>query len=67
VRERDAASLDADERHFRQIGIRLDDLVRDPRQRPAQGVCIEENRSRRDLHRAHEACKVDSLQAGSFI
>ena len=67
MRERDAASLDADERDSRQIRIGLDDLVRDPRQRPAQGVRIEENRSRRDLHRAHEACKVDGLQAGSFI
>jgi hypothetical protein len=30
VRERDAASLDADERDPGQVRVRLDDLVRDP-------------------------------------
>src|SRR6266550_3038001 len=40
VRERHAARLDADERDAGEIGIRLDDLVRDPRQRPPERVGI---------------------------
>jgi hypothetical protein len=41
VRERHTTRLDADERDASEIGIRLDDLVRDPRQRPAERISIE--------------------------
>ena len=67
VRKGDAAGLDPDERHPHQIWIRLDDLVRDPRQRPPQCVGIEEDGSRRSLHRTHRAGRVDGLRAGSFM
>ena len=67
MRERDAARLDADERDSRQIGIRLDDLVRDSRQRPAQSVGIEENPPRRSLHGTHRVGSVGGLRAGSFM
>ena len=48
VRERDAARLDPDERDAGEVRIRLDDLVRDPRQRPPERVGIEEDGSRRE-------------------
>ena len=67
VRKGDAAGLDPDERDPRQIRVRLDDLVRDPRQRPPQCVGIEEDGSRRGLHRTHGAGRVDGLRAGSFM
>ena len=67
VRERHAAGLDADERDAGEIGICLDDLVRDPRQRPAERISIEENGSRRGLHCAHGACRVDGLRAARLI
>src|SRR5580765_983414 len=63
----DAASLDPDERDPRQIRVRLDDLVRDPRQRPSQCVGIEEDGSRRGLHRTHGAGRVDGLRADRFM
>jgi hypothetical protein len=43
VRERDAARVDADERHVLQRLVPLDDLVRDPRERPLDRVGIEED------------------------
>jgi hypothetical protein len=67
VRKRHAARLNADERYACEIGIRLDDLVRDPRQRPAERVSIEQDGSRRGLHRAHGACRVDGLRAARLI
>jgi hypothetical protein len=42
LRERDAAGVDADERDAPEVGVPLDDLVRDPRQRLADRVGIEE-------------------------
>ena len=67
VCKRDAARLDADERDAGEIGICLDDLVRDPRQRPAQRISIEENGSRRGLHCTHGAGRVDGFRAGRLI
>ena len=43
LRERDAACLDADECDLLEVGVSLDDLVRDPRQRPRDRICIEED------------------------
>ena len=43
VRERDTAGVDTDERDAVELRVRLDDLVRDPVERPLQGVCIEED------------------------
>jgi hypothetical protein len=45
LRERHAAGVDANEREARKIGVALDDLVRDPRQRLRDRVDVE-NRSR---------------------
>ena len=42
LRDRDAARLDPDERDLAEIGIRLDDLVRDPRERSRERVGVEE-------------------------
>jgi hypothetical protein len=42
LRERHPARVDADERHAFEIGIALDDLVRDPRQRLADRVGVED-------------------------
>src|SRR5947199_352013 len=36
LRERDTAGLDPDERHAAEVGVRLDDLVGDPGERPAE-------------------------------
>src|SRR6478736_5364374 len=67
VRERHTARLDADERDPGEIRICLDDLVRDPRQRPAERISIEKDGSRRSLHRAHGAGRVDGLWAARLI
>jgi len=47
--ERHAAGVDADERDLREVGIALDDLVRDPRQRLGDRLGIENGRSCRGL------------------
>jgi hypothetical protein len=67
VRERHATRLNADERDASEVGIRLDDLVRDPRQRPAERIGIEQDGSRRGLHRAHGTGGVNGLRARRFI
>jgi hypothetical protein len=41
--------------------------VRDPRERPAKRISIEQDGSRRGLHRAHGAGKVDGLRAARLI
>jgi hypothetical protein len=40
--ERRPARVDADERDTREVGVSLDDLVRDPRQRPADRVGVKD-------------------------
>jgi hypothetical protein len=42
LRERHAAGVDADQRDPRQIGVALDDLVRDPDERPLDRLGIED-------------------------
>jgi len=49
LRERDAACVDADERDPGEVGVALDDLVRDPRQRLGDRLGIENGRSCRGL------------------
>jgi hypothetical protein len=49
LRERDAARVDADERDLRQVGVALDDLVRDPRDRLRDRLGIENGRSCRGV------------------
>ena len=39
--ERDAARVDADERQLGEVVVALDQLVREPRERPRQGICVE--------------------------
>jgi hypothetical protein len=41
VRERHAARLDAHERDVLEIGIPLDDLVRDARERPGDCLAVQ--------------------------
>src|SRR5205085_555767 len=43
LRERDAARVDADEREPLEVGVALDQLVRDPLERPRQRICVEEH------------------------
>jgi len=49
LRERNAAGVDADERDLGEVGVALDDLVRDPRQRLGDRLDIENGRSCRGL------------------
>ena len=42
VRERDAARVDPDEGEPPDVVVALDQLVRQPRERPRQGVCVED-------------------------
>ena len=58
LRERHAARLDADERDLVEARVRLDDLVRDPRERPRERVGVEEELPG-CLDRAHGAAGVD--------
>ena len=67
VRERDAPGLDADERDPSEVGIPLDDLVRDPRERPPEGLVVEEDGSRRDLGHAQGAQGPTGMRACSVI
>src|SRR5262249_29375219 len=55
LRERDAARLDADERDAAEIRGALDDLVRDARERPAERLVVEDDRSRRLSHSTQRA------------
>ena len=57
LRERDAARVDADERDLREVGVALDDLVRDPRQRLLDRLGVEDRLRCRGL-RAHGALGV---------
>ena len=47
LRDRDAARVDADERDRVEILVALDDLVRDARERPADGLVVEQDLRRR--------------------
>jgi hypothetical protein len=47
--QRDATRVDADERDPGQVGVPLDDLMRDPRQRLADRLGVEDRRSRRGV------------------
>jgi hypothetical protein len=49
LRERDAARVDPDEGDLREVGVALDELVRDPRQRLRDRLGIEDGRSRRSV------------------
>jgi hypothetical protein len=44
LRERHAAGVDADERDLGEVGVALDDLVRDPRERLRDRLGIEDGR-----------------------
>jgi len=55
--ERHAAGVDADERDLREVGVALDDLVRDPRQRLGDRLGIEDSRGCRGV-RAQGAFRV---------
>ena len=43
LRDRDAARVDADERDRLEVLVALDDLVRDARERPADGLVVEQD------------------------
>ena len=60
--EWNAARLDPDEGDLVQAGVRLDDLVRDARERPRKRVGVEESLAR-GLHRAHSAGSVAGIRA----
>jgi hypothetical protein len=49
--------VDADERDLREVGVALDDLVRDPRQRLGDRLGIEDSRGCRGV-RAQGAFRV---------
>ena len=55
--ERDAPRLDADERNLVELGVRLDDLVSDARERSRERAGVEEDLPER-LHCAHRAARV---------
>src|SRR5581483_11210548 len=64
--ERDAARVDADERDVVEIRIALDDLVRDPGQRPLDILAVEQDLLALRVHRAH-ACGRGRMRAGRVI
>src|SRR5436190_20385137 len=72
LRERHAARLDADECDLGEVGVGLDELVRDPCERPPERFVVEEDGSRRGRHGAHcrrgsavvWACSVIRLLSG---
>ena len=66
LRERHAARLDPDEGDFVQARVRLDDLVRDARERPRERVGVEEDLPG-CLHRAHGAGGVAGIRACAVI
>ena len=43
LRERDASSVDADERDSLEVGVALDDLVGDPRQAALDRLAVQQN------------------------
>ena len=47
LRDRHAARVDADERDRVEVLVALDDLVRDARERPADGLVVEQDLRRR--------------------
>jgi hypothetical protein len=49
--------MDADEGHAGEVGIALDDLVRDPRQRALDGLAVEQDLRCRGL-RAQDALRA---------
>jgi hypothetical protein len=49
LRERDAARVDADKRDLVEVGIALDDLVGDPRQRLGDCLGVEDSRRCRSV------------------
>ena len=57
--QRDAACVDADEGDVFQVGVALDDLVRDARERARERVGVEKDSRRRDVDAAHDACKFE--------
>jgi hypothetical protein len=57
LRERHAARVDADERDLAEVGIALDDLVRDPRDRLRDRLGIEDGRGCRGV-RAQSAVRA---------
>ena len=59
LRERHAARVDADERDPREVGVALDDLVRDPSERPRDRLGIEDSLRCRGL-RAQGALRADA-------
>ena len=65
--DRHAPRLDPDESDAREVRVGLDDLVRDPRERAAERIGVEQNSSGRSLHRAHNAGRVDRVRAGRCI
>jgi hypothetical protein len=68
VRERHAARLDADECDLLEVGVALDDLVRNPRQRPPDRLGVEKDLSGRDPRLAQRRPVLeDGLRADSFI
>src|SRR5436305_7154448 len=51
--ERDAAGMDPDEGDRIEIGVALDDLVRNPGERPVDVVAVEKDRLALGVHNAH--------------
>jgi aminopeptidase len=66
VRERDTSRVDPDERNPVELGVPLDDLVRDPGERPLDGLFVEENGFALGVRHAH-ACRRTRARAGSVI
>jgi hypothetical protein len=66
LRERYAARVDADERDVVELGVRLDDLVGDPRERPRKRVGVEEDLLGGDSGGAQGAASR-FVRAGSVI
>ena len=62
LRERDAARLDPDERDLVEVGVGLDHLVRDARERPRERVGVEEDLPR-SLHRTHGTTGIGGTRA----
>ena len=55
MRERDAARVDADQRDRVELGVLLDDLVRDTRERARERLRIEDDASGRNIDAGHGA------------